>query len=158
MQYLKTLRILFSLDLMLEERNKRMTICNILDPRLCIRMKQQLSWRFILIETYLAPYSRVLLVKLIVTQLVKKLPAFYWTRRFINIFKEVRQIRKLRVTHRNMLVFLRWGVGSSPHNHQAGGPHLVGCLRIIIKCTCSSTQYLEVIPLSIGLFLIHILK
>jgi hypothetical protein len=37
--------------------------------------------------TQLTPWNRVLLEKLIVTQLVKKFPAFYGTRRFITVFK-----------------------------------------------------------------------
>ena len=31
-----------------------------------------------------------------------------------------------------MFTFLRWGVVSTSTNHQAGGPHLVGCPRLLI--------------------------
>jgi hypothetical protein len=42
-----------------------------------------------LIQFWLTPWSRVLLEKLTVTQLVKKFPAFYGTRRFITVFTTV---------------------------------------------------------------------
>jgi len=37
----------------------------------------------------LPPWSRVLLEKLIVTQLTKKFPAFYGIQRFITLFKTI---------------------------------------------------------------------
>jgi len=40
----------------------------------------------LLLFFYLNPWSRVLLEKLIVAQLVKKFPAFYGTRSFITVF------------------------------------------------------------------------
>jgi len=42
---------------------------------------------------YLTPWIRVLLEKLTVTQLVKKLHAFYGTRRYITVLKRARQFR-----------------------------------------------------------------
>jgi hypothetical protein len=43
------------------------------------------------INNWLTPLSRVLLEKLTVTQLVKKFPTFYGTRRFITVFTRTRQ-------------------------------------------------------------------
>jgi hypothetical protein len=40
----------------------------------------------------LTPWSRVLLEKLTGMQIVKKFPAFYGTRRFINAFKNARHL------------------------------------------------------------------
>ena len=52
-----------------------------------------LTYFLIYIYTYLiTPCSRVLLEKLIVSQLVKKFPAFYWTRRFITAFTGPRHL------------------------------------------------------------------
>jgi hypothetical protein len=46
-----------------------------------------------LIRTYLlTPWSKVLLEKLIGSQLVKKFPAFYGTRRFIAAFTRARNL------------------------------------------------------------------
>jgi hypothetical protein len=45
--------------------------------------------------SFIVPCSRVLLEKLMVTQLVKKFPAFYGTRRFITVFTIVRNPRLL---------------------------------------------------------------
>jgi len=41
---------------------------------------------------YLTPCTRVLRDEVIVTQLVKKSPAFYGTRRFITVFTRARQL------------------------------------------------------------------
>jgi hypothetical protein len=46
----------------------------------------------ILTNYQLIPWSRVLLEKLTDTQLVKKLPAFYGTERFITVFTSVRHL------------------------------------------------------------------
>ena len=43
-----------------------------------------------IIHTYLIPWSKVLLEKLTGSQLVKKLPAFYGTQRFITAFTTAR--------------------------------------------------------------------
>jgi hypothetical protein len=41
-----------------------------------------------------------------------------------------------------MIHFLRWGVVSTSPNHQAGGPPLVGCPRLLKKFYILSTQCL----------------
>jgi hypothetical protein len=43
-------------------------------------------------DALLPPWSRVLLEKLIVTQLVKKFPTFYGNRRFITVFTTARHL------------------------------------------------------------------
>jgi hypothetical protein len=45
---------------------------------------------WVLRHNWLTPWSRVCLEKLVVTQLVKKFPAFYGTRRFITVFTRAR--------------------------------------------------------------------
>jgi len=51
------------------------------------------SQLFLSIITYLlTPYSRVLLEKLTDSELVKKLPTFYWTRMFITAFTSARHM------------------------------------------------------------------
>jgi len=42
------------------------------------------------LTNYLTPWNRILLEKLLVTQLVKKFPAFYGIRKFITVFTRVR--------------------------------------------------------------------
>jgi hypothetical protein len=54
-------------------------------------------WRLVYLLTYLltyllAPYSRVLFEKLTSSQLLKKFPAFYGTRRFITAFASARHL------------------------------------------------------------------
>jgi len=56
----------------------------ILSSATCIQSRQT--------TTSLTPSSRVLLVTLIGSQLVKKFPAFYGTRRFITAFKSTRHV------------------------------------------------------------------
>ena len=52
-----------------------------------------LTYIFTYLLTYLlTPWSRVLLGKLTVSQLVKKFPAFYGTRKFITAFKNARHL------------------------------------------------------------------
>ena len=73
----------------------------------------------------LTPWSRVLLKKLIVSQPVKKFPAFYGSRRFITVFYSV--------TLSQDDTFLQIRVVSTSPNPQAGGPPLVGCPRLLIQ-------------------------
>ena len=42
-------------------------------------------------------------------------------------------IPRLLAIYLNMINFLRWGVVSTSPNYQAGGPHLVACLRLLIQ-------------------------
>jgi len=49
-----------------------------------------IHYEFMLCLNQLTPWSSALLGKLTVTQLVKKFPAFYATRRFITVFTTAR--------------------------------------------------------------------
>jgi len=42
---------------------------------------------------------------------------------------------------RNVILFLRWGIVSKSPNTQAGGPHLVGCPRLLIQYIHSHPPY-----------------
>ena len=94
----------------------------------------------------LMPWSRFLPEKLTVSQLFKKFSAFYETRRFITAFTRARHLSLSWVgsivqsfspiprsceLFRNMLIFLRWVLCTSP-NTQATGPPFVGCSRLFI--------------------------
>jgi hypothetical protein len=72
----------------------------------------------------LNPWTRVLLEKIIVTQLVKKFPSFYGTQRLFTMFTRAHKSEVVC----NMLLFCRWVI-LSPCTHQAWGPPLVGCLQ-----------------------------
>jgi len=78
--------------------------------------------------------SRVILEKLIVTQLIKKVSDFYGTRRFITVITRALQFRG-PVLHFVTSCFLTVVVVSSSHNPHpppAGRPPLVGCPRPLI--------------------------
>ena len=46
----------------------------------------------------------------------------------------------------NIVQFWRWGVFSTTANPQAGGPPLIGCLRLLIQYIRSYPPYLEAVP------------
>ena len=89
----------------------------------------------------LTPCSTVLPEKLTGSQLVKKFPVFYGTRRFITAFTSVFPLWTIR----NMMRFLRWrNVGTSP-NSQDGGPPRVGYPRINYSMYSLLTKILEAV-------------
>jgi hypothetical protein len=52
---------------------------------------KMLTWdRLLYLPNYLIPWSRVLLEKLTVAQLLKRFSPFYWTQKFFNVFKRSR--------------------------------------------------------------------
>jgi hypothetical protein len=83
--------------------------------------------------TKLIPWRWAPLEKLIATELIKKFPPFvFWNPKdyyCIHKFTLPRPCAKFR----NKLFFLRRGFVSPSPNPQAGGPPLVGCLRLIIQ-------------------------
>jgi len=102
-------------------------------------------------NTYLiSPWSRVLLEKLTASQLVKKSPAFYGTRRFITAFTSARHLSlswaKVSVQVRGLMFsyFITMCVFTARSCYnlaepQAGGPPLVGCPLLL-------TQYIRSYP------------
>jgi hypothetical protein len=102
------------------------------------------TWQYLI-----TPWSRVLLQKLTGSQLVKKFPTFYGTRRFITAFTSARhlslsikvsgQIRGLLFVSQH--TFLRWGVVSTSPNSHAGVPPLFGCPRLLIQYIRSYLPY-----------------
>jgi len=109
--------------------------------------------------TLLTPWSRVILEKPTGSQLVKKFPVFYGTRRLFTAFIRARHPSlswassihsmppyptswiSIRVNISWHDKFLRWGVVSTSPNPQAGGPPLVGCPRLLIQCIHSYPPY-----------------
>jgi hypothetical protein len=81
------------------------------------------------------PWNRALLEKLIVTQLVKKFPALYETRRFIAVFTKARQFRR-PVSHFVTSWFIYGEDLLAFAQPQAVGPPFVGCPRLL-------TQYIH---------------
>jgi hypothetical protein len=57
-----------------------------------ISLSVSLMYVYIIVNSLLSPWSRVLLEKLTGLQLVKKFPAFYGTRRFITAFTIARHL------------------------------------------------------------------
>jgi len=56
------------------------------------RANSEIMYTLYFLSRQLTPWSRVLLEKLTVTQLVKKFPAFYGTRSFITMFTKARHL------------------------------------------------------------------
>ena len=68
--------------------------------RVYMRLSSYLLPKFTYVLTYfLTPWSRVLLQKLTGSQLVKKFPTFYGTRRFITAFTSARHLSQLYPVH-----------------------------------------------------------
>jgi len=63
------------------------------DPKIFVTCLQETYEYSAKLTWYLTPWRRVLLEKLTVTQLVKKLPIFYGTWRFITMFTRARQFQ-----------------------------------------------------------------
>jgi hypothetical protein len=101
----------------------------------------------------LTQWSRGLPEKLTGSELIKKFPAFYGTRRFITAFTRARHLSVFyrRISSvprplcmiRNMFKFLRWGAVSTFPKSQAGGSPLVGCPRLLFQYIRSFSSYLE---------------
>ena len=90
----------------------------------------------IVTHTYLlTPWSRVLLEKPIGSQLVKKFPAFYGTRRFITAFTRF----CVNISYHDP--FLRVGVVSASSNPQAEGPPHVSCPLLLFQYILSYPPY-----------------
>jgi len=86
-----------------------------LDPQLCRNNKQFCQ--------YLTPRSRVVLEKLIVTQLVKKFALFYRTRRFITVFTRIR--------HWSLSCSSRWSLKSRSSGTQPRRPGLIVSQQVV---------------------------
>jgi hypothetical protein len=69
-----------------------LSLCKIFDVHEIIIFEAELFPRPYLLTYLLTPCSRVLLEKLTGSQLVKKFPAFYGTRRFITAFTSARHL------------------------------------------------------------------
>jgi hypothetical protein len=86
----------------------------------------------------------------------KNFPAFYGTWRFITMFtralhwslswaRSIQSIPSHPISLRSTFLLFRRGVVVPTPNPQAGGPPLVGCLRLLIQYICSYPPYLEVV-------------
>jgi hypothetical protein len=93
-------------------------------------------WLFSLTHSW----NCALLEKLPIVQLLKNLPAFYGTRRFITVFtRALRGFVNIFVTS---LFFTVRSCSPTP-NPKAGGPPLVSCPRLLIQYIRSYPPYLE---------------
>ena len=99
------------------------------------------------LRNLLTPWSRVLLEKLTGSQLVKKFPAFYGSRRFIPASTSARHmslfwaVRCFLCEHFVTWYFLQWVVVSTSPKPEAEGPPLVGFPRLLIQYIRSYPPY-----------------
>ena len=115
------------------------------------------EYHLVFVNSYLlTPWCRFLLEQLTGLQLVKKFPAFHGTRRFITALTSVRHlslswaippdcfVSRASIPHVSVseqIFFKQRGVVSTSPNPQAGGPPLVGCLRLLIQFIRNYSPY-----------------